>query len=132
MGDYFADPEREIVKWTGFFYEGKFYLENPLIYSKLQEVEEAVELEKKIAESCKASERHQAESVRSYEQLNESGYSYATVHDAKKNKIKQVKVEKDLVKEEENNFKRVVEARNKKKEEVKKPTKNLIEIKRNK
>jgi hypothetical protein len=58
--------------------------------------------------------------------LESSGCSYATVHQPERSKIKQVQAEKELLLEEELNFRRMVEAKGKKSIEKKKSTKNLI------
>lgn len=53
VGQYFADPQKEEVKWEGVYYEGNFYLADPKTYSKLQEVEANIDLEKRLAASVK-------------------------------------------------------------------------------
>ena len=115
VGDYLADPQREVMHWKGVYLEGKFYITDPQTYEKLQEVEANIDLQKKMAISIKGSEPNRAESVRQFDpRLGMSGYSYATEHNAQKSKLKQFEAEKQLNKEEETNFKRMLEVKQKK------------------
>jgi hypothetical protein len=44
VGEYYADPEREIVEWTALYFEGKFYLSDPYSIAKLQEIQSEIDL----------------------------------------------------------------------------------------